>query len=174
IAEHAALSGVIKPGAGDGEAQAAARRLNMIAEEGEDTWTGSFVNDNALFVRTVRGVEEKAALDRALRASPDAKRLADRADAFEGIFAGRCVLRSEKGGDRPVFGPVSLIDAVREAGAKGIKIQRYKGLGEMNPDQLWETTLDPNARILLQVRVEHADTADEMFSKLMGDIVEPR
>ncbi|HEV7691893.1 MAG TPA: DNA topoisomerase (ATP-hydrolyzing) subunit B [Hyphomonadaceae bacterium] len=178
IAEHAALAGVLKPGAaqGDGQsaAQDAAKRLNMIAEEGEDTWTGSFDNETALFQRIVRGVEEKAALDRTLLASPDARRLADRADAFGGIFAGRCVLRSEKGGDRQVFGPVSLIDAVREVGAKGIKIQRYKGLGEMNPDQLWETTLDPNARILLQVRVEHADTADEMFSKLMGDIVEPR
>ena len=74
----------------------------------------------------------------------------------------------------PVHGPVSLLAAVLEAGARGVKIQRYKGLGEMNPDQLWETTLDANARTLLQVHVEHADTADEMFSKLMGDVVEPR
>ncbi len=128
----------------------------------------------AVFHRTVRGVEERAALDRAILATPDARRLAERAEALAGLFATRAVLRHEKGGDVPVHGPVSLLAAVLAAGAKGIKIQRYKGLGEMNPDQLWETTLDANARTLLQVRVEHADTADEMFSKLMGDIVEPR
>ncbi len=127
-----------------------------------------------VFSRTVRGVEEKAALDPQLLASPDARRLAERADALGEVYAGRCVLRHEKTGDAHVFGPVSLLAAVLEAGERGIKIQRYKGLGEMNPEQLWETTLDPNARLLLQVRVEHADTADEMFSKLMGDLVEPR
>jgi DNA gyrase subunit B len=174
IVEQAALAGVLRAGAGPAEAQVAADRLNRVAEEGEDTWKGSIEHETALFQRTVRGVEEKAGLDRALAASPDARRLAERAEALDGLYATRCVLRNEKGGEAPVYGPVSLIDAVREAGAKGIKIQRYKGLGEMNPEQLWETTLDPNARTLLQVRVEHADTADEMFSKLMGDIVEPR
>ncbi|HOY79816.1 MAG TPA: DNA gyrase subunit B, partial [Hyphomonadaceae bacterium] len=90
------------------------------------------------------------------------------------IYDGRGILRHEKTGDTPIFGPLSLLRAILEAGERGIKIQRYKGLGEMNPGQLWETTLDPNARVLMQVKVDHADTADEMFSKLMGDVVEPR
>ncbi len=174
IVEQAALAGVLKHGAGAAEAQAAAARLNRVAEEGEDTWTGRIENDAALFVRLVRGVEDRTALDPSLLATPDAKRLAERADAIGDLYAGRCILRHEKTGEAQVFGPVSLLAAVLEAGQKGIKIQRYKGLGEMNPEQLWETTLDPNVRTLLQVKVEHADTADEMFSKLMGDVVEPR
>jgi DNA gyrase subunit B len=174
IVEQAALAGVLRAGAGQAEAAAAAERLNRIAEEGEDTWTGKFDEGTFLFVRTVRGVEEKAALDPQLLATPDARRLAERADVVRAIYEGRSILRHEKTGDNAVTGPSSLLATVLEAGERGIKIQRYKGLGEMNPDQLWETTLDPNARTLLQVRVDHADTADELFSRLMGDLVEPR
>ena len=174
IIEQAALAGVMKPGAGAAEADVAAQRLNRIAEEGEDNWTGAHIDGAFLFRRTVRGVEEKAALDPQLLATPDARRLAERADAIGALYDGRCILRHEKTGDVSVHGPESLLAAVLAAGERGIKIQRYKGLGEMNPEQLWETTLDPNARLLLQVRVEHADTADEMFTKLMGDLVEPR
>ena len=75
---------------------------------------------------------------------------------------------------RPITGPLALLDAIMELGRHGVTIQRYKGLGEMNPEQLWETTLDPTKRSLLQVRVNHADEAEEVFSTLMGDIVEPR
>ncbi len=74
----------------------------------------------------------------------------------------------------PVYGPRTLLDAIYEAGKKGISMQRYKGLGEMNPDQLWETTLNPDVRTLLQVKVGEVTEADEIFSKLMGDVVEPR
>ena len=73
-----------------------------------------------------------------------------------------------------MFGPRTLLDAIYEAGKKGISMQRYKGLGEMNPDQLWETTLNPDVRTLLQVKVGEVSEADEIFSKLMGDVVEPR
>ena len=76
--------------------------------------------------------------------------------------------------DHTITGPVSLVDTITRLGRKGAAIQRYKGLGEMNPGQLWETTLDPNARTLLQVRVGHADDAGEVFSTLMGDVVVPR
>ena len=174
VLEQAALAGALRTGAGDAEAKAAADRLNRIAEEGEDTWQGSITDGSALFVRTVRSVEEKAALDPQLLATPDARRLAERADAMAGIYDGRGILRHEKTVDVAIHGPLSLLKAVLEAGERGIKIQRYKGLGEMNPGQLWETTLDPNARVLMQVKVDHADTADEMFSRLMGDLVEPR
>ncbi len=80
-----------------------------------------------------------------------------------------------KGEERLVYGPLQLIDAVMTAGQKGItQIQRYKGLGEMNPEQLWETTLDRNVRSLLQVKIKEGDEADDIFVKLMGDVVEPR
>ena len=81
---------------------------------------------------------------------------------------------ADKGGTIQINGPVALIDGVLEQGRKGMTIQRYKGLGEMNPEQLWATTLDPNVRTLLQVKVHHADEAGEIFSTLMGDLVEPR
>ncbi len=174
VLEQAALAGAFAPGAGEAEAQAAAQRLNLIAEEGENNWTARFDPDHALVLeRVVRGVAERVVLDKLLLASADARRLAERAPALRETYAGRAVLR--RGQDvTPVYGPRSLLKAIEDAGRKGISMQRYKGLGEMNAEQLWETTLDPDARVLLQVRVAHADEADEMFSKLMGDVVEPR
>ena len=149
-------------------------RLNRIAEEGEGNWTGRFDPDGALVLeRTVRGVAERATFDKLFLSSADARRLAERAPALRETYLTRGALkRGTESTD--VDGPLSMLHAIQAAGQKGVSIQRYKGLGEMNAEQLWETTLDADVRTLLQVKVDHADDADEMFSKLMGDVVEPR
>ena len=174
LIEQAAMAGAMAAGAGETEAQLTAERMNRFAEEGEDTWEGRFVEGALVLQRTVRGVDETSVLPAPLLASQDAVRLAERANTLRDMYEQPLILRRDKGGEITVHGPCSLFAAVLEAGRDGIKIQRYKGLGEMNADQLWETTLDANARTLLQVRVDHADEADEMFTKLMGDVVEPR
>jgi len=121
----------------------------------------------------VRGVTEVHTLDRALLGSLEARRLRERHAQLEEIYSAPAKLR-RKDTDTPVYGPRSLLEAIYETGRKGITIQRYKGLGEMNPDQLWETTLNKDARTLLQVKIGDLGEADEIFSRLMGDIVEPR
>ena len=174
LLEQAAMAGAMAAGAGDAEAEKTAERLNRFAEEGEDNWAGRFAEGALVLQRTVRGVEENAILPAPLLASQDAIRLAERAATLKDLYEEPLVLRREKGGDITVHGPCALFQAVLGSGRDGIKIQRYKGLGEMNADQLWETTLDSNARTLLQVKVDHMEEADEMFTKLMGDVVEPR
>jgi len=174
IVEQAAIAGALAPGASDEEAKRAAERLNVIAEEGEDTWAGRFENGSLILSREVRGVEEKAVLDAQLLASADSARLNGIAQNIRPIYVESSILRNEKAGEITVTGPISLLEAVLASGRKGLKIQRYKGLGEMNADQLWETTLDANARTLLQVKVDDALEAGDMFSRLMGDVVEPR
>ena len=174
IVEQAAMAGALEPGAADEDAARAASRLNLVAEEGEDTWQGRFEDGNLVLSREVRGVEEKAVLDAQLLASADAARLNGIAQSIRPIYVEPSILRNEKAGEIQVTGPISLLEAVLASGRKGLKIQRYKGLGEMNADQLWETTLDANARTLLQVKVDDAMEAGDMFSRLMGDVVEPR
>jgi DNA gyrase subunit B len=173
--EAAAMAGALVPEPSEAAVTRAAARLNSFADEGEDNWGGRVDGEDGglVFEREVRGVMETVVLDRSLRASPDAKRLNERATAISDDYAGPASF-VPKSGPVTINSPRELVDAVVVSGAKGMKIQRYKGLGEMNPGQLWETTLDPNARSLLQVSVTHADTADELFSKLMGDVVEPR
>jgi DNA gyrase subunit B len=152
----------------------AAARLNLYNEEGDGEWSGGPAEGGGFhFARTRRGVSERIVLDDQLVHSQDARRLAERAAGMAHDFATPATYR-RKDKSATVRGPIDLVEAVLEAGKKGLSIQRYKGLGEMNPDQLWETTLDANARTLLQVKVTHADDADDMFSKLMGDLVEPR
>jgi DNA gyrase subunit B len=172
--EAAALSGALHPEPSQGQADDVAARLNRSADEGEDGWMAAIAPEGALVLkREVRGVTETVILDEKILASPDAKRLSERAALIARDYDGAAVF-SRKSEETVIHGPWSLLQAVTKAGAKGMKIQRYKGLGEMNPEQLWETTLDPEARSLLRVSVQEADTADELFSKLMGDVVEPR
>jgi DNA gyrase subunit B len=174
VLEQATLAGAFAPDADNAAAEEAARRLNLIAEEGEATWSGRFDPDRALVLeRIVRGVTERVVLDRLLLQSTDARRLADRARTLMETYEQPGTLR--RGADASaVSGPLSLLEAIEAAGRKGLTINRYKGLGEMNADQLWETTLDPEVRTLLQVKVDHGDDADDLFTKLMGDVVEPR
>ncbi len=154
-------------------AEEVARRLDVIAEETEKGWTGAFGDEGYLFRREVRGVTEAHALDKGLIGSLEARRLHERRPALAQVYDSPATLkRKEK--SLPINGPRDLVDAIYEAGRKGLALQRYKGLGEMNPEQLWETTLDKESRTLLQVKIGDLGEADEIFSKLMGDVVEPR
>jgi len=168
--EQSALAGLMGE---TPDPQAAAERLNLYAEEGDGPWSGARGETGFVFSRIKRSVSEKIVLEDALLQAADARRLSERAAALAEVFAGPAVFR-RKDKSTTVRGPLDLFGAVMDAGRKGLSIQRYKGLGEMNPEQLWETTLDSEARTLLQVRVNHADDADDMFSRLMGDLVEPR
>jgi DNA gyrase subunit B len=126
-----------------------------------------------IFERTLRGVKQAAILDAALLGSSEARRLHEHSAGLKETYE-RPALLIRKGEEMLIAGPTALFDAITDFGRKGVQIQRYKGLGEMNPEQLWETTLDRNVRSLLQVRVKETDEADEIFLKLMGDVVEPR
>ncbi|MUO81384.1 DNA topoisomerase (ATP-hydrolyzing) subunit B [Agrobacterium vitis] len=151
-----------------------AKRLDLIAEETERGWEGFVTEEGGLrFERMVRGVKEVAALDVALIGSSDARHIDQLATRLNDIYGQPPVL-TRKDGQQTISGPRNLLDAVFSFGRKGLSMQRYKGLGEMNAEQLWETTLDPNVRSLLQVRVNDATDADSLFSRLMGDEVEPR
>jgi DNA gyrase subunit B len=180
VVEQAAIAGVLNSAiighpqnAGDA-ARYIARRLDALAEETERGWQGQFTEGTGFqFERTVRGVKEVAVLDQPLLGSADARKLDEHAVSLQTIYPKPGLLR-RKDEQTPIHGPVSLFEAVTAAGRKGLSLQRYKGLGEMNPEQLWQTTLDTNGRSLLQVNVKDVADANTMFDELMGDKVEPR
>ncbi|MEL6570008.1 MAG: DNA topoisomerase (ATP-hydrolyzing) subunit B [Pseudomonadota bacterium] len=178
ILEQAAIAGAFVPGVVDsdlqGTADKVAERLDLIALEWERGWTGRITQDKGIrLARILRGVEEVRTLDGVMLRSGEARRTGSFTQELQNVYGLPATLvRKDK--SQAIYGPLGLLDAILEEGEKGLSLQRYKGLGEMNPDQLWETTLDPDARTLLQVKVEDVAEADDLFTKLMGDVVEPR
>ena len=201
IIEALALAGVFQPDLGGAARDAALAGAAEWLGRGdpEAKWSAGLGEDGAIWVQRLwRGVTDHHIVEGSFLVSAEARKLAKLAAEQAEVYRG--VARLVKGsaaaeepevetvGDeeaegtpvRPVAAdgaivrPSQLLDAVLAAGRKGLSIARYKGLGEMNAEQLWETTLDPDNRILLQVKVEDADVTDEIFTRLMGDIVEPR
>jgi DNA gyrase subunit B len=178
VIEQATVAGALAPGVLDAEPQATAdrvaARLDLIAPEYERGWQGRPTQDRGLRLwRVLRGVEELRVIDGFALRSAEARRLAGLTASLQETY-GRVATLVRRDREQPIHAPSELLGAVTAEGEKGLTLQRYKGLGEMNPDQLWETTLDPEARTLLQVRIEQFDEADEVFTKLMGDDVDPR
>jgi DNA gyrase subunit B len=178
ILEQAAVAGAFVPGAVDadlqGVADRVATRLDLIALEYEKGWQGRITQDHGIrLARILRGVEEVRTLDGPMLRSGEARKTGSFTKSLQEVYgtSGQLVRRDRA---QAIHGPLDLLKAIMEEGEKGLTLQRYKGLGEMNPDQLWETTLDPDARTLLQVRVDDVIGADDLFTKLMGDVVEPR
>lgn len=178
ILEQAAIAGAFVPGAVDadlqGVADKVAERLNLIALEWERGWQGRITQDHGVrLARILRGVEEVRTLDGRMLRSGEAKRSGGFTEHLQDVYGTPAKL-VRKDRSQLIHGPMDLLEAILAEGEKGLSLQRYKGLGEMNPDQLWETTLDPDARTLLQVKVADMAEADDLFTKLMGDVVEPR
>ncbi|GAA6201396.1 DNA topoisomerase (ATP-hydrolyzing) subunit B [Aquicoccus sp. SU-CL01552] len=178
ILEQAAIAGAFVPGAVEadlqGVADRVAARLDLIALEYERGWQGRITQDKGIrLARILRGVEEVRTLDGPMLRSGEARRTGTLTESLQEIYGTAAQLvRKER--SQVIYGPLGLLKAILDEGEKGLTLQRYKGLGEMNPEQLWETTLDPEARTLLQVKVDDVAEADDLFTKLMGDVVEPR
>ncbi|NFV78587.1 DNA topoisomerase (ATP-hydrolyzing) subunit B [Magnetospirillum aberrantis] len=180
VVEQAAIAGALNPllltdpEAGPAMAATLAARLDALESDLERGWTGEWHEGTGWVLRrTLRGVTETHTLDAAIIRSAEARKLNDLSASLRETYSSAATLLVKERATA-ISGPVALVNAVMDQGKKGISIQRYKGLGEMNPEQLWETTLDPEARSLLQVKVAHGDDADEVFATLMGDVVEPR
>jgi DNA gyrase subunit B len=178
ILEQAAIAGAFDPGRADADLQRVAdevaQRLDLVALEYERGWQGRITQDHGIRLsRVLRGVEEIRTLDGAVLRSGEARKLSEVSRDSRTVYVDPARL-ARKDREQLIHGPTELLSAILEEGAKGQQMQRYKGLGEMNPNQLWETTLDPEARTLLQVKVDDLAEADDIFTKLMGDVVEPR
>ena len=180
VVEQSAVAGALSPSILNDEKSASeaahyvATRLDALADPLEKGWSGEpSENGGLLFQRTLRGILQKYEIDGDLIRSRDARTLDAMAGTMQSIYSKFLVLKT-KTGEQRIEGPSTLIEYLTNIGTKGLSFQRYKGLGEMNPEQLWETTMDVNARTLLQVKVDHADDASEVFSTLMGNLVEPR
>ena len=178
ILEQAAIAEAFVSGRVDadlqGVADAIAKRLDQIALEYERGWQGRPTQDKGIRLsRSLRGVEEVRTLDGQVLRSGEARKLGQLSASVREVYSLPASL-ARKDRSQRIHGPLDLLDAILKEGEKGLTLQRYKGLGEMNPDQLWETTLDPEARTLLQVRIDDMAEADDLFTKLMGDVVEPR
>ena len=178
IIEQAMLSGAFLDKKTETDLQSVAdnisKRLDLIALEYEKGWTGLAEDNGSIKLsRVLRGVEELRVLDKALLKSTELEKLGSITKSLQEVYSSPArLVRKDK--SQIIYGPVDLLKYILEVGERGSSLQRYKGLGEMNPDQLWETTLDPEARTLLQVQVKDVIEADDTFTKLMGDIVEPR
>jgi DNA gyrase subunit B len=178
ILEQSAIAGALEPGQLDADPQGVAdrlaARLDLIAPEYEKGWQGRPTQDHGLrMTRLLRGVEEVRVLDGPVLRSGEARRLSGFTRSLQETYGQPArLVRKDRG--QLIHGPVDLLRAILAEGEKGLTLQRYKGLGEMNPNQLWETTLDPEARTLLQVKIDDLADAEDLFSKLMGDVVEPR
>ncbi|UNE54273.1 DNA topoisomerase (ATP-hydrolyzing) subunit B [Bartonella machadoae] len=180
VVEQAAIVGAFNletfatPEKAQKTADTVAKRLDLIADDIERGWSGQYRQDGSLcFERILRGVKDVITLDAGLINSTDARQIDRVSKSFIEIYNPPPLLHRKDKSER-ILGPMGLLESIFTNGKKGITLQRYKGLGEMNAEQLWETTLDPEARSLLQVKINDATDADSLFSRLMGDEVEPR